>query len=136
MCALKYAWQQSVSDAFEANRESLPAKINAAERAIAARLIDPKEAAAVERRALDEALRSLKTLVEETRRESDPQRASHFHIRWSGGVLDWEAFSTRVEAETGARQMVAPGESYTIEEYGADCRRCTEVLNGKSDSVA
>jgi hypothetical protein len=132
MCASKYLWQQAVSDAFEASPESLPAKINAAERAIAARLIDPNEADAFERRALDEALRSLKKLVEETRRKSAPQHVSHFHIKWSGGALDWERFRTHVEAENAAELLVRSGEAYTIEQYGEQCPACAEVLTKRS----
>lgn len=52
----------------------------------------------------------------------------HYHIRWSGGVLDWEVFDSRAEAEAGAKQMVRLGESYVIEEYGADCAKCRSLL--------
>lgn len=132
MCVLKYPWQQTVSDAFEASPESLPAKINAAERAIAARLTDPKQPVAFERMAVAEALRSLKKLVKETRSKSVSQRLSHFHIRWSGGVLDWERFRTHAEAEAGAKQLVRLGESYAIEQHGVDCPKCAELLKEKS----
>ena len=76
--SIKYPWQQSVVGTcsvgelrlaascvgcFCATPESLPAKINAAQRAVAARLMDPKQPNAFERIALNEALRSLKELV-------------------------------------------------------------------------
>lgn len=52
----------------------------------------------------------------------------HYHIRWSGrAVLDWEPFSTRVEAEASAKQLVRSGETYNIEERDGDCPRCTEA---------
>jgi hypothetical protein len=52
----------------------------------------------------------------------------HYHIWWSGGVLDWEAFDSRAEAEAGAEQMVRLGESYVMEEYGADWVKCRSLL--------
>ena len=63
---LKYPWQQTVLDAFmEFRREYLPAKINAAERAISARLCDPTPVDAEERTALQDALKSLRVLLSE-----------------------------------------------------------------------
>ena len=60
---VKYPWQQAVLDAFmEGRPERLPAKINAAERAIAARLLDPTDTDLDEQAALRAALRSLRTL--------------------------------------------------------------------------
>ena len=52
----------------------------------------------------------------------------HYHIRWSGDVLDFEPFDSRAEAEAGAKQMVRPGETYTIEEHGADCAKCRQLM--------
>ncbi len=50
---------------------------------------------------------------------------NHFHIRWKGSeAMDWEPFETREEAEEKARQLMRPGESYTIEELGDGCTRC------------
>jgi len=66
--AVKYPWQQSVLDAFmEVRPESLPAKINAAERAISVRLCDPNPPDAEESTALHDALRSLRVLLPEAR---------------------------------------------------------------------
>ena len=66
--AVKYPWQQSVLDAFmEVRPESLPAKINAAERAISVRLCDPNPPGAEESTALHDALRSLRVLLPEAR---------------------------------------------------------------------
>ena len=63
---LKYPWQDSVADAFASTLDLLPAKINVAERAIAARLKDPEEPSSEERVALNEALRALRQLTSET----------------------------------------------------------------------
>lgn len=53
---------------------------------------------------------------------------THFHIRWSEkSTLDWERFHTIVEAEERARQIAHPGESYTIEQYGAACPQCMDM---------
>lgn len=52
----------------------------------------------------------------------------HYHIRWSDGVLDWEPFESRSDAEIGAKQMVRLGETYAIEEYGVDCEKCRSLL--------
>ena len=133
--ALNYPWQQAVSDAFAASREALPAKINVAERAIATRLADPKQPDAFERIALGEALRSLKNLVVESRPQPVPQQASHFHIRWSSGAVDWERFDTRAEAQDSANQLARPSERYTIEESGHDCPPCRDFLKKKLTSA-
>jgi hypothetical protein len=63
---LKYPWQQFLMDAFLALPESLPAKINIAERAIAARFLERNEPDVDERLALDDALRALRVLMGET----------------------------------------------------------------------
>jgi hypothetical protein len=41
---------------------------------------------------------------------------NHYHIRWSTSKLDWEAFSTRAEAENAATQLMRPQENYSIEQ--------------------
>jgi hypothetical protein len=57
----------------------------------------------------------------------------HYHIRWSRTpTLDWECFSTRVDAEASAKQLVLEGESYTIEEHGEACPRCRDATKAKS----
>jgi len=38
----------------------------------------------------------------------------HYYIRWSDSKLDWKPFSTREEAEQAARQMLRPGETFTV----------------------
>lgn len=66
--AVKYPWQRFVLDAFmEFRPDNLPAKINAAERAISARLCDPNLPDAEESTALHDALRSLRVLLPEAR---------------------------------------------------------------------
>jgi hypothetical protein len=54
---------------------------------------------------------------------------THFHIRWSKPAsktasLDWERFDTQEEAEASAKQLVLPGETYSIEELDRACPRC------------
>lgn len=57
----------------------------------------------------------------------------HYHIRWSDRtVLDWEPFSTRVEAEASAKQLVRSGETYNIEERDGECLRCQDAAKLKS----
>lgn len=61
---------------------------------------------------------------------------NHFHIKWSGGSLDWEPFRSRAEAETGARQLKRLGETFTIEEHDQSCQRCRDALNAKRRLVS
>lgn len=57
---------------------------------------------------------------------------THYHIRWSGKEeLDWEAFDTRAEVEASAKQLVRPGEAYTIEKHDETCPRCRTVMEAK-----
>jgi hypothetical protein len=50
----------------------------------------------------------------------------HYHIRWTEiSRLDWLPFDTRTLAKERAEQIARPDEEYTIDEYGADCPRCT-----------
>jgi hypothetical protein len=52
----------------------------------------------------------------------------HYHIRWSNSELDWERFSTSQEAEQAARQLVRPGETFTLEQVDEkNCMHCPEV---------
>jgi uncharacterized paraquat-inducible protein A len=46
--------------------------------------------------------------------------------------LDWERFSERAEAEASARQLMRPGEAYTIEEHDGTCQRCQETMKLKA----
>ena len=67
---VKYPWQQLVLDAFlEFRPDALPLKINAAERAIAARLREPNLPDLEEATALRDALRSLRVLFPEPKRK-------------------------------------------------------------------
>lgn len=120
---VKYAWQQAVLDAFGASAESLPLKINQAQRAIAARQQDPNQPDVFERLAITDALRSLKPLIEETAAATARQQ-THYHILWASGALDWEAFDSRNAAEASAKELARTGETHTIETYGIDCPRC------------
>jgi hypothetical protein len=57
----------------------------------------------------------------------------HYHIRWAQiPLLDWESFTTRVEAEAGGQILARRGETYTIEEYGEGCQRCRDAEKAKS----
>lgn len=63
---LKYPWQQAVLDAFlEPHPANLPRKVNVAERAISARLLEADPFQLDERIALGEALLALRRLVRE-----------------------------------------------------------------------
>jgi hypothetical protein len=64
---LRYPWQHLAAEAFtESNASLLPKRINAAERAISARLLDPTATEKHERTALREALAALRKLIQET----------------------------------------------------------------------
>lgn len=65
---LKYPWQEAVVAAFIAAPSDLGAKINEAERTIAARISEPQIDFS-ERMALDDALRMLRVLMTETKAE-------------------------------------------------------------------
>jgi hypothetical protein len=53
--------------------------------------------------------------------------ATHHHIHWSTGTLDWECFETRHDAEVAANQLVKTGETFVIEEYAEGCPRCRRL---------
>jgi hypothetical protein len=63
----------------------------------------------------------------------------HYHIHWLGGgndKLDWEAFSTKREAEMAASQLVRPDERFTIDQFDGDCPRCeTPDCNLAQDQI-
>ena len=66
---------------------------------------------------------------------SQPQvaRQMHIHIRWEGVKrLDWEPFETREQAESRAKELVHPGESFVVEEHGKSCIRCASKLSAAS----
>ena len=51
----------------------------------------------------------------------------HFHIRWiqeDTSRTDWEAFASRDEAESMAKRLKTPAETYAIEEFDYSCERC------------
>ena len=52
---------------------------------------------------------------------------AHYHIRWSNCTLDWEPFPTLEEAKAQAEQLVRLGETYTVEQFDADCSRCSSL---------
>lgn len=59
----------------------------------------------------------------------------HFHIRWSSEKIDWEVYSSRDEAEAGAKEFARLGESYTIEEFDKTCPTCRSMMIPKSAKV-
>lgn len=67
----QYMWQQAVREAFNASPEILPLKVNAAQRAISARLCDKNQTDIDEQIAIREALHSLRALLPEPKKESD-----------------------------------------------------------------
>jgi hypothetical protein len=71
---MRYPWQELVLAAFAASPESIPAKIAAAERAIAARLKDQHQADIFEKLALTDALNALHVLICDTAREEQSKK--------------------------------------------------------------
>lgn len=66
----RYPWRQTVLEAYLSSREELPAKISAAEKAIAARLRETDQADLEERIALNDGLRALQILMNEVQPHS------------------------------------------------------------------
>jgi hypothetical protein len=59
--------------------------------------------------------------------EAEEAHPMHYHIRWSSGKLDWERYSTRAEADAGARQLMLTDKTYVVEEFSdTGCPRCRE----------
>ena len=87
---IKYPWQQHVLEAFVASSESLPAKINVAERAIAGRLKERPEPDPEESLALHDALRAMHILIEETRklRQEEPEEELPNHGHFGSKIFD------------------------------------------------
>jgi hypothetical protein len=60
---------------------------------------------------------------------NEADSTTHFHIHWRGKPeSDHYRFSTRDEAKVAAEYLAQPGEKYSIEQRGAGCRRCAEVI--------
>ena len=72
--AMRYSWQELVLAAFAAPPESLPARIAAAEAAIAARLKDPHRPDIREKLALTDALNALHMLICENVRDEQRKK--------------------------------------------------------------
>jgi len=68
MSELTYLWQKFVLEAFMAPIDDIPLRINAAQKAISARLRDKRQPDAYEHIALRQALNSLQFLMAECRR--------------------------------------------------------------------
>jgi hypothetical protein len=72
---LRYPWHHLVSEVLHESRlENLPRKVNAAARAISARVLDPTPARLDERIALKQALRDVRALIEETARQNPEEQ--------------------------------------------------------------
>jgi hypothetical protein len=56
-----------------------------------------------------------------------PSPIVHYQIRWSGSELDWERFRTRDEAESRAKELAAPEEIFTIEQFDEAFLRCKSL---------
>jgi hypothetical protein len=56
----------------------------------------------------------------------------HYHIRWAGSKLDWEAFMTEKEAKEVAEYLKRPGENYAIEKADGHCQRCNQLKARRS----
>jgi hypothetical protein len=61
--------------------------------------------------------------------QSNSSVPSHFHIRWSGGELDYERFGSRQAAGESAKLLVRFGETYSVEEFDDSCNICAEILH-------
>ena len=49
----------------------------------------------------------------------------HYHIRWTrSGLLDWQRFREREEADANAKELALDGETYAIEKFDGTCARC------------
>ena len=48
----------------------------------------------------------------------------HYHIRWAGSKIDWQAFQTRADAVAEAEHIKRPNEIYSIEEREGSCVGC------------
>jgi hypothetical protein len=48
-------------------------------------------------------------------------------LQGGAGTLDWKMWSTRAAAQYSARQIVQPGETYVIEEFGEACTTCAAM---------
>jgi hypothetical protein len=71
----KYAWQPLVDDCLRASPENLPSKINVAERALSARLLDLNSPDRQELIALREALRTLRAVLPEQRKPEQSKKS-------------------------------------------------------------
>lgn len=53
---------------------------------------------------------------------------THYHIRWQGSKLDWEAFQTQEAAQTQAAAMALPNETFAVEEFDGNCPKCSQFV--------
>jgi len=81
-------------------------------------------------------VQSAAELSQITLEDVEEATVNHYHIRWSALKLDWEAFSTREEAETAAKQLMRPQENYSIEQFDGECPLCGAMVSRASSAQA
>ena len=55
----------------------------------------------------------------------DFSRQPHYHIRWTrSGLLDWQRFRDKEEADANAKGRALDREAYAIEKFDGTCARC------------
>lgn len=52
----------------------------------------------------------------------------HYHIRWAGSKIDWQAFQTKDDAVAEAEHIKRPNENYNIEERDGNCEGCLSLI--------
>jgi len=53
---------------------------------------------------------------------------NHYHIRWVGSKIDWQAFQTKDEAFAEAERLKRLEENYSIEERDGSCEICQGLI--------
>jgi hypothetical protein len=67
---------------------------------------------------------------------ADITDSPHFHIHWSTtDQVDWQRFDTKAEADRRAVELVKPTESFTLEEFGANCPICERMRQSSQAST-
>jgi hypothetical protein len=52
----------------------------------------------------------------------------HYHIRWAGSKIDWQAFQTKDDAVAEAEHIKRPNENYNVEERDGNCEECLSLI--------
>jgi len=48
----------------------------------------------------------------------------HYHIHWSNSTFDWQVFDDLESAQIEAERLVAPDETFVIDQFDDDCPHC------------